>query len=415
MSAKNYNPIFLSARPAMLFAPILLAALGLSNIAHASPNNGQSATALPDGKTLLLGGKDGAAPTSQAKLLDPKTGKVQSLTEKMGYARAEHSATLLADGRVLILGGFGDGGGVVRSAEAYDSASPYFELLGELRVFPRAGHTATVLTDGKVLIVGGVDHRLVFVDRAELWDPRTGQAVAVGQGISLERRGGTAQLRADGSVLYLGGQGSNGKLLTRALVYHPDTAQFEEINAEEAPALPEDRFTVTATLPPANAVDVNNDVWLTLRFSHPAQMTTVNTDTIVLIGPVGIVATRVIPAEGGLLAFASPNQPLLPGARYTLFVYNVTDEAGRKIEFQAFSFDTASLGLGSTDPVTGGTDSTPGKKGNPGETTGNENPANALADAEDDEVFTPDASHRGGRWRTGKPLPDFVRALLDND
>jgi hypothetical protein len=72
----------------------------------------------------------------------------------MTTARAEHTATLLRDGKVLIAGGTGAGSQQLASAELYDPATGTFSNATDL-VAGRRQHTATLLPDGTVLIAGG--------------------------------------------------------------------------------------------------------------------------------------------------------------------------------------------------------------------------------------------------------------------
>src|SRR5262245_39668593 len=67
---------------------------------------GQSATLLPDGRWLLIGGQGTAGmPTPLAFMVDPRAGQTHQLASYLHHARTGHSATLLPDGKVFVLGG----------------------------------------------------------------------------------------------------------------------------------------------------------------------------------------------------------------------------------------------------------------------------------------------------------------------
>jgi hypothetical protein len=74
------------------------------------PRTGHTATLLPNGKVLMVGGSSAESETNE--LYDPATGAF-SVTAHLGWNRAWHTATLLGDGRVLIAGG------VTNKAEVY--------------------------------------------------------------------------------------------------------------------------------------------------------------------------------------------------------------------------------------------------------------------------------------------------------
>ena len=132
---------------------------------------GQSATLLPDGRTLLLGGAGLTGSTGAAGLREAKSRSVAALTGTLQHPRAWHSATVLPDGRVLIFGGL-DAKGLVGDVELFDPAAQRFDSLATA-VAPRAYHTATVLTDGHVLIVGGVGKDGRALSELELFDQKT--------------------------------------------------------------------------------------------------------------------------------------------------------------------------------------------------------------------------------------------------
>lgn len=151
-----------------------------------------SATLLADGRVLIVGGASPAGGDNRvAELYDPAT---QSFTDsdRVDVDRARHTATLLPSGDVLIVGG--DDEGLV---ERFAVASEAFEAAGEL-VQPRSWHTATRLLDGRVLIAGGGSSLL------ELFDPASGAWDTAGT-LEVARSGHVASLLPDGSVLFVGG------------------------------------------------------------------------------------------------------------------------------------------------------------------------------------------------------------------
>src|SRR5947209_5838153 len=77
----------------------------------------------------------------------------------MHARRADHTATLLRDGRVLIAGGMVENGVFLDSAEIFDPAKQIFTPAANMRS-RRVGHSATLLPNGKVLIAGGLAGRV---------------------------------------------------------------------------------------------------------------------------------------------------------------------------------------------------------------------------------------------------------------
>ena len=208
--------------------------------ALAEPRGIHTATRLPDGRVLVVGGTDADGVLASAEAWDPASdtfGPAGSLAQ----ARAWHTATLLRDGSVLVVGGtsaeLSDVDGFVASAEVWDPLTGTFSPSGSLAEARGAYHTATILRDGRVLVVGGMGGE----GSAEVWDPATGAFGSAGA-LAEARSGHTATLLSDGRVLVVGGGGVDG-FLASSEVWDPATGMFGS-----AGSLAEGRAMHTATL-----------------------------------------------------------------------------------------------------------------------------------------------------------------------
>jgi hypothetical protein len=221
---------------------------------------GQTATLLPDGRVLMAGGESGPVEdfttVATAEMYDPKTGRFGP-TGSMTTPRVQATATLLNDGRVLVVGGDQDRQSDGRythlslaGAELYDPATGKFSQTGSMFNVTQ-GHTATLLADGRVLIDGGVNVAggiVLPVLSVELYDPVSGKFIYGGER-KAARYDATATLLADGRVLIAGGRGDQETVLSSAEFYDPTTSEFTP-----APSLTAPRYGATSILLPDGGV-----------------------------------------------------------------------------------------------------------------------------------------------------------------
>jgi hypothetical protein len=180
-----------------------------------SPRASHTATLLQDGRVLIAGGVNESCcspsdpPLASAEIYDPATPSLTTSAVNMTTGRAGHTATLLPDGRVLIVGGDSSNG----TAEFYDPSTGKFAATGSL-LLPQIGFNATLLSNGKVLITG---------TDAELFDPSTGQFTSAGPYVAsltgaFTANASTSTLLPDGTVLFA--------REPAAQIYNPAAATF---------------------------------------------------------------------------------------------------------------------------------------------------------------------------------------------
>lgn len=167
-------------------------------------NGGNTATLLADGRVLLAGGHSNSEVIRGAEIYDPATGQ-WSDAGNLSVAR-DPVPTFLADGRVLVAGGidwFTDSGKAYDVAEIYDPKTGEWTVTGSLTT-PRYAHQMILLDDGRVLAMGGYEKRDVLLTTAEIYDPQSGRWQETGSLSSPRVAFGLVKLR-DGRVLVAGG------------------------------------------------------------------------------------------------------------------------------------------------------------------------------------------------------------------
>jgi N-acetylneuraminic acid mutarotase len=192
----------------------------------ATPRVLAGASLLPDGRVLVTGGSNEAAAHASAEIWDPVSASF-SAAASMSVARFAHTSTTLLDGRVLVTGGNAstDSPLPTTSAALYDPATNTWSATGSL-LQRRQTHTAVLLGDGRVLVVGGdegIGNTFVGTTLCQAYDPVTGAFSAVAS-TSVPRAQHASARLLDGRVLVVGGNSNaTGSQIHAAEVYSPST------------------------------------------------------------------------------------------------------------------------------------------------------------------------------------------------
>jgi hypothetical protein len=199
----------------------------------ARARSGHSATLLDDGRVLVAGGTSvafagGTSPTSTAEIYDSATGK-WTAARSMNHPRFEHSATLLADGRVLVAGGLSSSGTTraTSSAEIFDPGTGRWTPVAAMKV-PRWVHSATLLSDGRVLVAGGLSTTETPVASSEVYDPKTNTWKLTAP-MHARRGQFPAVLLTTGEVLVVGGFGKDGSPIDSSEIYNVSRGTWKPI------------------------------------------------------------------------------------------------------------------------------------------------------------------------------------------
>lgn len=213
---------------------------------------GHTATLLPNGTLLVLGGYNGTVRLTSAELYNPAAG-TWTPTGALSTGRTTQTATLLSNGKVLAAGGHVSSTGSTPTCELYDPAAGTWTETGAMAT-ARGYHTATLLLNGKVLVAGGFNRNTrSALSTAELYDPATGTWTAT-DSLAIPRNNHTATLLLNGKVLVAGGapDSSGYSSLSSAEVYDPDAGTWTAISSMSyarqyptATLLPDGRVLVT--------------------------------------------------------------------------------------------------------------------------------------------------------------------------
>ena len=262
-----------------------------------TPRSNETATLLPTGSILFAAGFDNfqkipsAKYLTSAELYDPASNGLWGSPPVMATPREEHTATMLANGQLLVAGGM-NGSGALISGELFDPVKEQWTATGNLNT-ARYGHTATSLPNGQVLVAAGIVDLLGNISAsAELYDPASRNWTATAGDLNTARSDHTATLLPNGQVLVAAGKDSNHQSSMSAELYNPASGKWTATNnlntarqKHTATLLPngnvlvagglDSSFTVTAS---AELYDPASGKWMatnnlnTARYNHTATL-----------------------------------------------------------------------------------------------------------------------------------------------
>lgn len=241
---------------------------------------GHAATLLANGKVLFTGGRDpvSAGPDlTSAEIYDPVSNAVTSVAGTMATGRSNHSATILASGKVLIVGG---NPSVFNSVEQYEAPLSGSWLSAPPMANDRYGHTGTLLNNGKILVVGGNGFSAFDLKSAEIYDPAS-KTWTSGGTTGTAHSYHSATLLSNGMVLVAGGYDATGPIASTEL-YDPATNSWTPVqNMNTA------RHSHTATLLQNGKVLVTGGYNNTNAYLAAAEIFDSQTNTWSTVSPLG--------------------------------------------------------------------------------------------------------------------------------
>jgi hypothetical protein len=209
----------------LIGAPALMRAEGFQQYpSMPQARVGHSATLLRNGQVLIVGGVADGSDGKSAILFSPAP--YWTTTTPANEARWHHTATEISSARILVVGG-SDPSTLTCSAtaEIYSVNTTTWSFTGNMNE-PRQFHTATRLPGGKILVTGGVGDDSIAKASAEVYDPVTATWSLTGS-MNTARARHSATLLRNGQVLVTGGDSGDGQTFySSAELYDPATGTW---------------------------------------------------------------------------------------------------------------------------------------------------------------------------------------------
>ncbi len=195
-----------------------------------TPRDGHTATLLSNGNVVVVGGEDNNGVVASTEVYSPSTGS-WTASGNLNTARSNASAMLLVNGSVLVAGGCVSNclGATTATAEIYNSTNGTWSTTGSM-VKARTYFAMVLLSGGKVLVAGGCTKLNAngcggVTAGVEIYNPSTGRWTSTGS-MNAARGNLTATLLPNGRVLVAGGINAANNPLGSAELYNPATGKW---------------------------------------------------------------------------------------------------------------------------------------------------------------------------------------------
>jgi len=215
---------------------------------------GHTATLLPDNRLLVIGGSDGFATHNTGEYYAQGTNVWTLANGRLSLPRTGHAATLMSDGNVLVTGGYTQGvsTGIAANTDIYYTGANAFVQTSSMNT-ARQGHTTVLLPSGpyagRVMVMGGRANSGSYTSSCEVYFSTVNPATQVSTAawvtlasMNAARTYHTATILHDGRILVAGGY-NGGQALSSAEIYNPAANTWTAVHAMNTA-----RYYHTATL-----------------------------------------------------------------------------------------------------------------------------------------------------------------------
>lgn len=193
------------------------------------PRAGHTLTKLPDGRVVIIGGFHPQRGLNSIEIFDPVRKTFSFFRSRLIQGRGYHSAHLLKDGTIAVIGGYAKNASAIDSIEIFD---PYRDKVKSAPFklnFPRGRHESVMLEHSGIVVLGGdmklkpalsnhVDPQTAHLS-GEMLDFRVGRSSILQDPLTFPRVDSSAVKVGRRRLLMTGGQGQVSSITAELFEY----------------------------------------------------------------------------------------------------------------------------------------------------------------------------------------------------